>query len=207
MDKKTKTIVIIVLVAIVAGGLYYGVNRWRQQRLVNQILKEAYGVNTGLLSGLTGSGSIQDQIAREMAQDEAKQKADEEREAAKTPEDRFNETESVSLTGNMSSLVKSVIEPPLNAVFGKIKPTLFSGNYLGQEGSFLVAFKIPKIPTSDDMNKLVEEFTGNGYTVAMNSIAADSANILFEKGKIIISVSYENPEEQEIGVLYMEQAE
>lgn len=132
--------------------------------------------------------------------------ADGESEAAKNPQNEFNKTESVNLIGSTAALVKKEVEPQLNAVFGKIKPTLFSGNYLGQTGSFLVTFKVPKVITSDDFNKLVEEFVNSGYTSAMTSIAADSGNTLLEKGDVVISVSYENPEEQEIGVLYIDES-
>jgi len=210
MDKKTKTIVIIVLAIAVIGGLCYGYNRWRQQRLANQILKEMYGVNTGLLGGLTNnnSGKLQEQIAKELAKqaaiEEAKQKADEAKEAAKTPEDRFNETKSITLTGKASSLIKDNVEPRLTAIFGKIKPTLFNNGYTGQENSFLIVFKIPRVPTSEDFNKLIEEFTNNGYTSAMNSVGADSANLMFDKDTATVNISYENSTEQEVGVLYME---
>lgn len=209
MDKKTKTIVAVVLAVVVIGGLSYGINSWNQQRLANQFLKEAYGLNSGgLFGGLMGGGSsglsdqMVKQIADEAAKEEAQQKTDEEREAAKTPEDRYNETESVSLTGQTSSLVKEVVEPPFTSVFGKIKPTLFSGGYMGQEGSFLVVFKVPKVPTSEDFNKLSEEFVNNGFTVAMNSVSAESSYLLLEKDGATLSITYENPEDQEVGVIY-----
>lgn len=211
MDKKTKTIVIVVVAAVALGGAFFGYNRWRQQRLANQILANIYGINTGMMGGLTGAGDIQGRIAQEIAdqakKDEAQQKADEAKEAAKTPEDRYNETKSVSLTGKTASLVKEQVEPQLAAVFGKIKPTLFSGAYMGQENSFLVTFKVPRVITSDDANKLVEEFAKSGYVSAMNSIGADSANLLMDSAKATISISYENPTDQEIGVLYVEKTE
>lgn len=206
MDKKTKTIVIVVMAVVVLGGLFYGYNRWRQQQLANQILKEMYGVNTGLLGKVAGGGAISNQIAQEMAkqaaQDAAQQKADEAKEAAKTPQDKFNETKSVSLTGNTASLVKEKVEPELIAVFGEIKPTLFSGGYMGSADSFLVTFKIPRVPTSEDFNKLTEEFTKNGYTASMNSVTADSAGSIFDNNEATISISYENSSDQEIGILY-----
>jgi hypothetical protein len=210
MDKKTRTIVIIVVAVVVLGGASFGYNRWRQQRLAKQILANMYGINTGMMGGLTG-GNIQERIAQEIIdqekKDEEQQKKDEAEEAAKTPEDRYNETAAVSLTGQIAALVKAQVEPQLTAVFGKIKPTLFSNAYMGQENSFLITFKVPRVITSDDANKLVDEFTKAGYTSAMNSIGADSANLLMDSAKATISISYENPADQEIGVLYMEKSE
>ncbi|HNX11127.1 MAG TPA: hypothetical protein PKI61_03210 [bacterium] len=205
MDKKTKTIVIVIVAVAVIGGLCYGFNRWRQQRLANQLLRGMYGMNTG--GGLFGGdGKISDKLARQIAEEaaksEAEQKADEAAEAAKTPTDRYNETKPVALAGAMSSVVKEKIEPILTKVFGKIKPILFSGNYMGQDGSFLVAFTVPKVIDSEDFNKLTEEFTSDGYTVGMSSIGSDAANLIVEKDGVTISLSYENSEEQQIGVLY-----
>ena len=128
MDKKTKTIVIVVLAIVVLGGLYYGYNRWRQERLAMEFLKNMYGVTGGKTPGdLTGklSGNIAAEIAKQTAKDEAEQKKEEAREAAKTPLDKFNETKEVSLVGKTSSVVKDMVEPKLTAIFGKIKPTLF----------------------------------------------------------------------------------
>ena len=214
MNKNTKTIIIAVVIVAVLGGLYYGYNRWRQERLVSQYLKAVYGENAGALGGLVGglnggttgmSKELLAELAKQAAKDEADQKKEEIAEAAKTPEDRFDETKAVSLTGSMSSVLKSKIEPQLTAVFGKVKPTLFSNGYMGQENSFLVVYKVPVIPTSDDMNKLVEKFTAAGYVSAMNSIGADSSNLLFTKDNATVSIYYENSENQEVGILYMEQ--
>jgi len=218
MDKKIKTdgkkmnpIVIVVVAIVIIGGLYYGTTRWRQQQYINQLAKLYGGGSAGLLGGLTGGNAgLTDQmlkdIAKEAAKEEAKQKTEEDKEAAKTPQDKFNETKEVALTGDTSSIVKTIIESPLNAVFGKIKPTLFSGNYMGQGSSFLVVYKVPKVITSDDMNKLIGELTKNGYTVGMNSIEAEAAQIIMEKDGNSISVGYENPTDQEITVLYVDQS-
>jgi len=219
MDKKIKTdgkkmnpIVIVVVAIVIIGGLYYGATRWRQQQYINQLAKLYGGGSAGLLGGLTGGGNgqISDKLLKEIAdqdaKNEAEQKKEEDKEAAKTPQDKFNETKEVALTGDTSSIVKTIIESPLNAVFGKIKPTLFSGNYMGQGSSFLVVYKVPKVITSDDMNKLIGELTKNGYTVGMNSIEAEAAQIIMEKDGNSISVGYENPTDQEITVLYVDQS-
>lgn len=209
--KKINPIVIVVIALVVLGGLYYGAKRWRQQQYVNQLAK-LYGGNAGLIGNLTGGGAggLSDQmlkdIAKEAAKEEAEQKKEEAKEAAKTPQDKFNETKEVALVGNTSSIVKATIEAPLKAVFGNIKPTLFSGNYMKQGDSYLAVFKVPRTPTSEDMNKLIDELTKSGYTTGMNTIEADAAHIIMEKDGNSLSAYYENSEQQEIGVLYVDES-
>lgn len=204
MDKKTITTIAIVLaVVIVAGGLYYGFSQWRQQRLANQILNEMYGSDASKFGGLS------DKLAAEMAKEAAKQEADDkkaaEEEAAKTPEDKYNETEEVALTGEMATVAKDKIIPIFESAYGKVKPIMFSSNYMGQEGSFLVSFKIPSIPDGTSLNKLSEEFTSNGYKVVTNVVSNEGGNLMVEKDNIVISISYESPEDQEVGAMYLEE--
>jgi len=208
--KKMNPIVIVVIAVVVIGALYYGATRWRQQQYVKQLTK-MYGGDAGLLGNLTGGNSgLTDQmikdIAKESAKEEAKQKEEEAKEAAKTPQDKFNETKEVALVGGTSSILKTTIESPLKAVFGNIKATLFSGNYMKQGDSYLAVFKVPKAPTSEDINKLVGELTKNGYVSGMNTIEADAAHIIMEKDGNSLSVYYENPENQEITVLYVDES-
>lgn len=208
--KKTNPIVIVVIALVVLGGLYYGATRWRQQKYINQLAK-LYGGDAGLLGNLTGNkNGLTDQmlkdIAKEAAKEEAKQKEEDAKEAAKTPQDKFNDTKTVEVTAAFSSALKNTVEGPMTAVFGKIKPTLFSGNYMKQEDSFLVVYKVPKEPTSADMNKLVEEFIKDGYTDAMSTIEAEAANLLLEKDGNTVSAYYEDPQTQEIGIMYVDQS-
>ncbi|MFA5750132.1 MAG: hypothetical protein WC895_02835 [Candidatus Shapirobacteria bacterium] len=208
--KKINQIVIVVIAIVVLGGLYYGAKRWRQQQYVNQLAK-LYGGDAGLISNLTGGkNGLTDQmikdIAKEAAKEEAKQKEEDAKEAAKTPKDKFNDTKEVTLLGNSSSIVKTIIESPLKAVFGSIKPTSFSGNYMGQGDSFLVVYKVPKVVTSDDINKLLGELTKNGYTTSMNSIEAEAAQILVEKDGNGLSIGYDDPTDQEIIILYVDES-
>jgi len=207
--KKNNPIVLVVIALVVLGGLYYGAKRWRQQQYLNQLAK-LYGGDAGLLGNLTGGNGglnkkLVEEMAKEAAKEEAKQKEDDAKEAAKTPLDRFNETKTVDLTPTFSSILKSTVEGPMTAVFGKIKPTLFSGNYMKQGDSFLVVYKVPRQPTSADMNKLVEELAKNGYTDTMSTIEAEAANILMEKDGNALSAYYEDPKTQEIGILYVDQ--
>ena len=208
--KKMNPIVIVVIAVVIIGALYYGATRWRQQQYVKQLAK-LYGGDTSLLGNLTGGNNgitsqMLKDIAKESAKEEAEQKKEEAKEAAKTPQDKFNETKVVSLTGNAASIIKDTIESPLKSVFGDIKPTLFSGNYMKQGDSFLAVFKVPRAPTSEDMNKLVDELNKSGYASSINTIEAEAAQILMEKDGNGMSIGYENPTDQEITVLYVDES-
>lgn len=208
--KKSNPIVFIVIALLVLAGLYYGAKRWRQQQYIKQ-LAEVYGGEAGLLSNLTGGNSglsqkIIEELAKEAAKEEAEEIKEEAKEAAKTPQDKFNETKEVSLTANSSSIIKSTIDSTLKSVFGSYKLILFSGNYLQQGDSYLASIKVPRAPTSQDMNKIVEELTKNGYVSGMNIIEADSAHVIMEKDGNSLSVYYEDPDNQEITVLYVDES-
>ena len=208
MDKKTKIIVFSALAIMVLGSAFYGFNRWRQQRLANQILKNVYGLNGG--TGLLGGGSIPEQIAQQMANEAAKeemeQKEEEAREAAKTPEDRFNEAKETPTMGTVSSFLNSDLRPGMEAVFGKAKMTSYgSGMYGGPEG-FVAIFKVPRIVTAEDLGELADEFEDKGFVVGSTSVESDSGNLMMTKGnELTVSFSFSgNGEGQEVEVLYMD---
>lgn len=207
MNKKT--IIVVLVVIVVVGGLCLGVNRWRQQRVANQILKGIYGVDAGLLNKITGGSGISDQVAqeitKEIVKEELQQKNDEKREAAKTPEDKYNETKSTTVIGEISPIVIDEIEPAIKAVFGKTKITSYGTGFMsGQSGSFGANFKVPRVITAEDLNKLSLELKNNGYTVMSSSVESDSGNVTLMKGEeSTMSFSYSgNGEDQEIEVLY-----
>lgn len=211
MDKKTKTIVVVVLAVVVVGGAFYGFRRWQQQRLVNQYLKGIYGTDAGgLLGKLTGgSGGISSQvaqeIAKEMAKEEARQKVDEVKETAKTPADRYNETQEAIAIGTVVPILNSEIKPVIEKVFGKAKMVMYSGGYAGTENSFLTSFKVPRIITAQDLGSLAQEFTGKGYKVVSNTADANSGTVMMEKEGVYLSFSYEGSESQELGLMYVKQ--
>ncbi len=197
MDKKTKTIVIVVLAVVVVGGLYYGVNRWRQQRLANQILKEVYGVNTGLLGGLTGGGNISNQIAQEMAKEaakeEIKQKTDEAKEAAKTPEDKYNETEEMATYDANSKAVADEAREIMEKAFGKVKLTSISTGLYGggTAGSGTVEFQIAHLATGADLGALSKAFTDKGFQVMQSGIQDKSAGVMAGNDNVVYTVNFD----------------
>lgn len=198
MDKKTKTIIIVVLAVVVIGGVYYGFNRWRQQRLANQILKGAYGLNTGILGGLIGGGgNIQEQIAKEMAKEaakeEAQQKTEEAKEAAKTPEDRYNVTEEMATYDANSKAVADEAKEIMEKAFGKVKLTSIStalyGGGIG--GSGVVEFKINHLTTGADLGALNKAFTDKGFQVMQSGIENKNAGVMAGNDIVVYTASFE----------------
>ncbi|MDP1759968.1 MAG: hypothetical protein Q8L01_00655 [Candidatus Woesebacteria bacterium] len=187
MDKKTKTIVIVVLAVVVVGGVAFGVNRWRQQQVANQILKEVYGVNTGLFGGLagglTGGGKVSDQVANEIAKqiaaDEAKQKADEAHEAAKTPADKYNEVKEMATYDAASAALVGEIKGIMEKVFSKAKLTSFSSFSYGEDVSNnVMEFEIPRLATGADLGALTKALTDGGLAVIQSGISDKTAMII-----------------------------
>lgn len=176
MNKKT--IIIIIVSLAVIGGVYYGFNRWRQQRLANQILKEVYGVNAGILGKLTGGGNIQEQIAKEAAKEEAQQNADEAKEAAKTPEDKYNEIEEVATYDANSKATVNEIKSILDKIFGKTKLTSAAADVYGSTAISTMDFEIARLTTGDDLNALNKALTDKGWPIVRSMIDNKSAVIM-----------------------------
>jgi hypothetical protein len=195
MDKKTKTIVIAIIAVVVIGGLYYGYNRWRQQRLANQILAGMYGVNSGLLGGL-GTGNVSEQVAKEIAkqaaEDAAKQKADEAREAAKTPEDIFNATEEMPAYDANSQALVNTFKDIIDKVFGKSKVTSVSTSYgADQIGYGLLEFTINRLATGADLAAFNKVLTDKGLTVTQSGVSDKVASVVIDNDKMTVYFSFE----------------
>ncbi|MFA5129289.1 MAG: hypothetical protein WC477_00025 [Patescibacteria group bacterium] len=176
MNKKTLTIVIVVVGLAVIGGAAYGYQRWRQQQLANQILRGIYGTNVP--SGLLG-GTVSNQVAQEIAKEAAKQKLDEAKEAAKTPEDLYNETAEMPTYDANSATMAAEAKVFVEKVFGKAKLTSIStGMYGGtMNGSGNMEFKIARLTTGADLAALSKALTDAGMPVVQSGISDQSASL------------------------------
>jgi len=196
MNKQTKTIVIVVVAILVVGGVYYGVNRWRQQRLVNQYLKGLYGADAGLLSKVTGGvmgGGVANQIAQELAKEEAQQKKDEANEAAKTPEDKYNEAEEMKTYDANSKAVADEAKSIMEKAFGKAKLTSIStGLYMGgANGSGIMEFKIARLTTGDDLAAVNKALADKGLPVVQSGVDNKTAGVMAGTNEAAYTVSFE----------------
>ena len=183
MNLKTITLVVVAIVAV--GGVYFGVNRWRQQQLPNQILKEVGEVSTGLLKKLIGEGgNIQKQVAKEIAkeaaQEEAQQKADETKKAAKTPEDNYNETEEAATYDANSKTAANEAKDIMEKIFGKTKLTSITTTSYdsGNTTSSIMEFKIARLATGDDLGALNKLLTNKGLPIIQSSISDKTAMVM-----------------------------
>ncbi|MFA6547514.1 MAG: hypothetical protein WCT11_01045 [Candidatus Magasanikbacteria bacterium] len=210
MDKKTKTIVVVVLAVVVVGGLYFGINRWRQQRLANQILKEVYGVNAGLFGQLTGGGvnsGMTNQIAQEMAKEAMKQQVNEAKEASKTPEDKYNDAEEMQTYDANSKAVAMVAKEIVEKAFGKAKLTSIStGMYGLTAGSGILEFKTARLTAGEDLSALSKVLADKGLPILQSGIDNKTAMVVAGSDSSVFTITFEIGG-QAVGVSIMKYAQ
>jgi len=210
MNKKTTTVVIIVVAVVIIGaGAFYGFNRWRQQRLVNRYFQELYGATGGMLGG-GGQGLTADtlsELAKLQAEADAKAEAEEAAreaaEAAKTPEQKFDETEAAFVTNDVASMFDEVAKSEVEAIFGDYKITSSTIGYFGTEG-FVVMLKVPEIVTAEKFSELVDRFTDQGYVSVYGEITNDTGSAMMQKDEdITLSLSFDGSDDgQGLMVMY-----
>ena len=185
MNNK-KTIIIVIVAVVVVAGAYFGYNRWRQQRLANQIMQEVYGVNTGGLLGKitgTGGGNIVQEIAKEAAKqdalDEAQRQKDEAAEAAKTPEDKYNDAAVMETYDANSKAVADEGMAIVESVFGKAKLAAISTAYITTvPGSGVMSYMVPRVTTGADIAAFSKALTNNGLQIMQSGVDNTSAVIM-----------------------------
>jgi len=210
MDKKNlKLVLILVGVAVVLGGCYYGWQKYRQVSLVKNYLKQI-GIPAeyykevmkngggsiseealktilekggGALGGLTGGGLVGGGTVPE------------EEEAEKTPEQIFAETAEVGI-GNEAFVkeVEQTVRPILTNIFGGAKITTSFSNYFGADAPAL-AYKLKRLTTASDAAALTEKLTAAGFSVEMSSASSDSAYIVVQKGNDTYTFNYNTGEQ------------
>lgn len=159
MNKKTLTVVVVAVVALVVlSGVFYGYNRWRQQRLANQILG-MYGVNTGLINNLGGNTAV---------------------EVGQSPEQIFNSTSEMSAYDENSKAVVADARDIVEKVFGKTKLTAYtSGSYgVANQNSGLAMFKTSRLTLAADVSALNKVLTDKGLRVISSGADRESGSIM-----------------------------
>lgn len=178
MNKKT--LIIIAVVIVVIGGLYYGINSWLKGRSAQQALQDTTKDVTQ--SGLgTGTGG----------------------EAVKTPIDLFNETEEVTLSSKTLPIFTENMKPEIEKIFGKSKVTSY-GMYSYYKGSFTAELKVPRVIIPEDLTKLEEFYLKEEFKTTENSVSADLGTLTMSKDDgTEIEFSYYSFDNQNIRVRYI----
>lgn len=178
MNKK---ILIIVLVLLVVGGLYYGVNKWLNGRSIQQALQ---GMTDG--AAQSGLGTVTDGG-----------------EAAENPKDLYNKTDEVVLSSKTLPIFTENVRPEIEKVFGESKVTSY-GKYGSYEGSFIAELKVPRVIKPEDLTKLEEIYSKEGFETTENSVSADSGTLGMSKADgTEIEFSYYDFDNQNIRVRYI----
>ncbi|MFA5095054.1 MAG: hypothetical protein WC447_00085 [Candidatus Paceibacterota bacterium] len=172
MNKKV--LVIIILVLIVAGGLYYGVSSWQKNRAVEQMLQDTNGV------GQPGTGN---------------------EETTKTPNDLFKEAKEVVLSSKTLPIFTEKVRPEIEKIFGGSKVTSY-GKYSDYEGSFTAVLKVPRLVVPEDLTKLEEFYLKEGFETKTNEVSANSGTLVMSNSEgTEIEFSYYS-DDQDIKVWY-----
>jgi hypothetical protein len=211
-EKKNTTKIVIIVVAIIAVlGIGYGLNSWNQRRMARNAIKQLYGIDVGgVAGGVVGSvannaltNAALQEMAKQAAADEAKQKADEAREAEKTPEDKFGEAKEAAAIGGVSPVVSGEIRPVLEAVFGRVKMAGYNSGFSADAGTFIVTFMAPREVSADDLTAIAERLGGKGYALMGSTADASSGDIGLQKGEASLSFSFDiDSEPQQISAMY-----
>lgn len=232
MDKKNlKLVLILIGVAVLLAGGYYGWQKYRQAQFVKNYLKqiglpaeyykevmkngggaiseealkailEKGGGNLAGLSGLVGGGTIGGLVGGGAGGGTVP----EEEEAEQTPEQIFAETPEVGI-GN-DAFVKEVdqtVRPILTNIFGGAKITTSFSNYFGADAPAL-AYKLKRLTTASDAASLMEKLTAIGFSVEMSSAASDGAYVIVKKGNDTYTFNYNTGEQELILIAQREEA-
>ncbi|MFH1089177.1 MAG: hypothetical protein V1716_02010 [Candidatus Uhrbacteria bacterium] len=167
------------------------------------------GGTGGLLGGVPGglSADAMKELANLQAEEDAKQEvqnaADEAKEAAKTPRDKYNEAETAYLSGNVSPLFDQVARSNVEAVFGECK--IVSSTFGYGVGGFVVQVMVPEKVTAEKFDQLVQRFVDQGYASAYGEITADAGMMMLEKddGSTVFTFNFDaESDEQGIAIMY-----
>ena len=179
MNKKTLIIVAIVIVVI--GILYYCTNNWLKGHSTQQASENTTSPSQSGSGTETGTNG----------------------EVTKTPQDLFKETEAVSLSSRTSPIFTEDVKPEIEKVFGESKVTSY-GMYSSYTGSFEAALKVPRVIAPEDLTKLEEVYLKQGFETTENSVSAGSGTLGMSKTDgTEIEFSYYDFDNQNIRVRYI----
>ncbi len=230
MNKKTKTIIIVVLAVVVCGGVYYAYNNWRKQQLVRAYLTQCGvppamvgeamkqlsaqdmaaiqqgaaggGALGGLASALTGAGTVGGGVAG-LFGGSSGMPIEEDEEKPKSPEQLYDEAIEMQVFDDNSKFVVNETKPIIEQIFGKAKMTSVSGNFGNEDAQVgILNYRIARKITGNDITLLNKALTDKGYTIMMSNLSGKEGAVTASKGENIqISFGFQ-VEEQDVGVNY-----
>lgn len=215
MDKNTKLVLIIVGIIVLVGAGYWGYQRYQQRHLVQEYYRQMgltpdavkalmAGGGIGNMAGglLGGGGNISQQIAAEIAKQEAKDALDEAAEAAKTPEDKFKAITEVEAYDDASKALVSETRGIVEGVFGKAKLSVVSAGFYGASGSGVASYSVSRLTESGDVGRLAQDLTGKGFTILTSSAGDGEGVVMAQKGNAQYAIGF-SLGEQEVGITVM----
>jgi hypothetical protein len=177
MNKKTLIIILVIL--LIVGGLCYGASSWLKGRSIQQAFQDMTkgSFKQDLGTGTTTNGEV-----------------------IKTPEDIFNETKEVVLSSNTLPIFTENVKPEIEKVFGKSKVISY-GKYYDYEGSFKAVLKVPRLILPEDLTKLEEFYAKEGFETTTNEVTADSGTLIMSNKGTEIEFSFFG-DDQNISIWY-----
>jgi hypothetical protein len=196
---KITTPIIVIIALVVIGGGYFVYQKWQRQRVVNSFLNQL-GVTDSSLFG-TNINKIAEQIAKEDAEQEAQKN--------KSPSEKFADAEPVDIADNGHLSSAKSINNIIKTAYGDSKITGFTSGYMGMNsGSGIYQFMIPKILSMNDVIALKDQLQNNDFEIIATTQQNDSASITAQKNDssytfgfnsgdqeimaIVIAVEYQN---------------
>lgn len=200
MDKKTRNILIVVLVVVVAGGLFYGIQRYRQQMAVSNFLKAM---------GISGSQQAQDlakQLANQnianVAQQVAQNAASESAANPQTPDAVYAAATDVAPYDDATRAISDNTKWLMDGVFGKEKATTYStiggGNY--------VMYTVPRATAAADLGEFAKLLSGKGYQTISSGVSGTEAALTMNKAGTGMYIVAYTVGEQIVTITYTSQS-
>jgi len=174
MDKKTRNIVIVVAVVVVVGGLFYSIQRYRQQMAVSSYLK-------GM--GLSG-------VAQQVAQNAIN---------TQTNGDKYTAATEIAPYDDGTRAISDNSKWLIEGVYGKAKAVAYST--VGGQGGY-VMYEVPRPTTGADISTFAKLLSDRGYLTITSAVSDNEATLTMNKAGAGVYVVAFSVGDQEVSISY-----